>query len=171
MASDRQPFERFDRGVALVVEALGVLAALLLFCLMALTCVDVVGRYFFGAPVYGGFEITEMLLALVIFAGLPLVTLRNEHVMVDLLDPIMPDRLLRAQHVISCTIAFAATAYLSWRLWLRAVGMLEAGETTAQLKFKLGYLTGAMSLLMALAALAFLVLAFRRPSRHTTSQV
>jgi hypothetical protein len=43
--------------------------------------------------------------------------------------------------------------------------MDSAGETTAQLKFKLAYLTYAMSILMALTAVALLVLAFRRPRR------
>ena len=84
------------------VPTFGVLAAVLLFCLMALTCADVIGRYFLGTPIYGAFEMTEMLLAALIFAGLPLVTLRNDHVTVDLLDPVMPDWLLRIQHVVAC---------------------------------------------------------------------
>ena len=107
-----------------------------------------------------------MLLAALIFAGLPLVTLRNDHVTVDLLDPVVPDWLFRIQHVVACLIGFVATAYLAWRLWLRAVSMDSAGETTAQLKFKLAYLTYGMSILMALTALALLVLVFRRPARH-----
>ena len=101
-----------------------------------------------------------------IFAGLPLVTLRNDHVTVDLLDAFIPDWLFRIQHVVICLICFAATAYLAWRLGVHAVAMDRAGETTAQLKFKLAYLTYAMSLLMALTALTLLVLAVRRPRRH-----
>ena len=94
----------------MIVPALGYFAAVVLFCLMMLTCVDVVGRYFFSKPVPGGFEITEMLLAALIFAGLPLVTLRDDHVTVDLLDPVTPDWLLRIQHVVACLIGFAAPA-------------------------------------------------------------
>ena len=55
-------------------RALGGLAALVLMALMLLTCVDVAGRYFLNRPVTGGLEVTEILLALVIFAGVPLVT-------------------------------------------------------------------------------------------------
>ena len=94
-----------------------------------------------------------MLLAALIFLGLPLVTLRNEHVTVDVLDPITPDWLFRMQHVVACLIGM-----LSHRL--SGVAALDpgasawhaAGETTAQLKFKLAYLTYAMSILMALTA-------------------
>jgi TRAP-type C4-dicarboxylate transport system permease small subunit len=155
----------------LIAPALGIAAAAVLFCLMILTCVDVVGRYFFNSPVHGGFELTEMLLATLIFCALPIVTLRAEHVSVDRLDPITPERLARVQHVVSCLMSFVATCYLSWRLWIRAIGLDAAGETTAQLKFKLAYLTYAMSALMALTALAPLFCAFRRPRRHHTGEV
>jgi TRAP-type transport system small permease protein len=163
-----QPLGLFDR---VVVPGLGYFAALVLFGLMALTCADVVGRYFLGTPISGAFEMTEMLLASLIFAGLPLVTLRNDHITVDLFDPVVPDWLFRIQHVVACLIGFAATSYLAWRLWLRAIGMDRAGETTAQLKFKLAYLTYGMSFLMALTALAMLVLVLRRPARHAVGQV
>jgi TRAP-type C4-dicarboxylate transport system permease small subunit len=168
MDSGTQPLALLDR---IIPPVLGYFAALVLFCLMALTCIDVIGRYFFGTPLSGGFELTEMLLAALIFAGLPLVTLRDDHITVDLLDPVVPDWLFRIQHVVACLIGFVATGYLAWRLWLRAVGMDNAGETTAQLKFKLAYLTYGMSFLMALTALAMLVLLFRRPTRHSVSQV
>ena len=138
---------------------------------MMLTVVDVIARYAFNRPLRGAFEVTELLLLVLIFAGLPLVTLLDDHITVDLLDPLVPDRLFRIQHAGVCLIGFVATAYLAWRLWLRAVGMDDAGETTAQLKFKLAYLTYGMSILMALTALAMLVLVFRRPTRHSSSQV
>jgi TRAP-type C4-dicarboxylate transport system permease small subunit len=137
-----------------------------LFALMVLTCADVIGRYFLAQPVTGAFEITEMLLAALIFAGLPLVTLRNEHVTVDVLDPVTPDWVFRLQHVVACAVGLLSTGYLAWRLWVRAMNLDAAGETTAQLKFKLAYLTYAMSILMALTAVVLLLLMFRKPVRH-----
>jgi TRAP-type transport system small permease protein len=162
MKDGRPPLDLFDRAVTPV---LGGFAATVLFAMMALTCADVVGRYFLSRPIYGGFEITEMLLAALIFAGLPIVTLRDEHVTVDVLDPITPQWLFRLQHVFACVAGLVSTGYLAWRLWIRAASMYAAGETTAQLKFKLAYLTYAMSILMALTAVALLVLAFRQPRR------
>jgi TRAP-type C4-dicarboxylate transport system permease small subunit len=164
----REPLAQFDR---LIVPVLGLIAAVDLFCLMTLTCVDVVARYFFSSPVHGGFELTEMLLAGLIFTALPLVTLRGEHVTVDLLEPITPAWLLRVEHVAACLVGVAATGYLAWRLWLRAVIMDVAGETTAQLKLKLSYLTYGMAFLMVLTALALLVLACRRPGRQQTGEL
>jgi TRAP-type C4-dicarboxylate transport system permease small subunit len=154
---------RFDRGV---VPALGTIAAALMFCMMLLTCSDVVGRYVFNKPVTGGFELTEMLLAALIFAGLPLVTLRGDHITVDLFDPVTPDWLFRIQHALASLIGTACTGYLAWCLWLRAIALDRAGETTSQLHFKIAWLTYAMAMLMALTAAALIVVMFRPPQRH-----
>ena len=158
---------RFDRAV---VPALGCVCAVLMFCLMLLTCVDVVGRYFFNKPVTGGFEMTEMLLAALIFAGLPLVTLRGDHITVDLLDPLIPDRLFRAQHVIATAIGVACTAYLAWRLGLRAGELASRGETTSELAFPIAWLAWAMSVLMALTSAALVIVMLRPPQRHAPGE-
>lgn len=163
-----QRFSWFDK---LIVPLLGGVAAIILFVMMVLTCVDVVGRYFLARPVPGAFELTEMMLAGLIFTGLPLVTLNQEHVTVDVLDPIMPDWVSRLQHIVASVISCVATAYLAYRLGVRGGNMLAAGETTAQLKLTLGYLTYGMAVLMALTSLAFFVLVFRRPSRQATGEV
>ena len=134
--------------------------------LMLLTCADVAGRYLFNSPIWGAFELTEMMLAALIFGALPLVSLRNEHVTVDLFDPVTPDWLLHIQHVVACVIGFACTAYLAWRLWIRAGNLLAAGETTAQLHLTIAWLAYAMAVLMGLSAVAMLILALRRPRRH-----
>ena len=157
----------FDRRVAPV---LGYFAAAVLMALMLLTCFDVAGRYLFNSPVWGAFELTEMALAALIFAALPRVSLRNEHVTVDLFDPVTPDWLLRVQHVAACLIGFACTAYLGWRLWIRAGNLLAAGETTAQLKITMAWLAYGMAVLMGLSAVAMLILALRRPRRHTVEE-
>ena len=159
----RQPLDWFDRAL---VPLLGYVAATLMFCLMLLTCVDVVGRYFFNKPVTGGFELTEMLLAALIFAGLPLVTLRGDHITVDLFDPVTPDWLFRIQHALASLIGTACTGYLAWCLWLRAIALDRAGETTSQLQFKIAWLAYAMAMLMALTAAALVVVMFRPPQRH-----
>ena len=160
---ERPPLAWFDRAV---VPALVWLAAALMLALMLVTCVDVIGRYFLNKPLWGGFELTELLLAALIFAGLPLVTLRGEHVMVDLLDPVTPDWLFRIQHALASLIGTACTGYLAWCLWLRAIALDRAGETTSQLQFKIAWLAYAMALLMALTAAALIVVMFRPPQRH-----
>jgi TRAP-type C4-dicarboxylate transport system permease small subunit len=168
MTSSPQSFAWVDRVVG---GLLGAVVAIILFLMMTLTCADVIGRYFLNRPVYGAFELTETMLACLIFAALPLVTLDQGHVTVDVLDGVTPGPVLRIQHILAALIASAATGYLAWRLWVRGMNMLAAGETTAQLKLALGYLATSMAGLMALTALASLVLVFRRPRRQSASEV
>jgi TRAP-type C4-dicarboxylate transport system permease small subunit len=154
---------RFDRTIE---AALGLGTACVLFSMMVLTCVDVVGRYFFNSPVQGGLELTEMMLAATIFSAMPLVTLREEHVVIDLLDSFMPDWLLRVQHIAACLVGAFALSVLTWRLWVRGE-QLQTGETTAVLGIPVAPYAYGMSALMAFNIAILLVLAFRTPRRQS----
>ncbi|MCS6920400.1 MAG: TRAP transporter small permease [Elioraea sp.] len=153
----------FDRAVQAV---LGVLVAAVLFAMMALTCVDVVGRYLLTRPVPGALEIIEILVAATVFLALPLVTLREEHVTADVFDALTPDWVLRIQHTVACLLSAGVCLVLAWRLALRALRMLDYGDTTAVLKITLYPLAFTMSAMMALAGAILLVLAFRPPVRR-----
>jgi TRAP-type C4-dicarboxylate transport system permease small subunit len=134
-------------------------SALMLFMLMVLTCIDVLGRYFFNHPVYGGLELTEILLAGMIFFTLPLVSYRSQHVVVDLFN--LPSRRLQTiQHFVTNVISAAATSVLSHQLWLRAERLERAGETTIQIKIPMDLIAYSISVLMALTAVAFVIRAF-----------
>ena len=152
-------------------QLLGYAAATTLSLMMVVTCADVAGRYLFNRPIQGAFELTEMLLAAMIFTALPLVTARGEHVTVDLFDAVTPDWLLRAQHVLACLIGVVCTAFLAYRLGVRAQGMVSSGQTTAQLHFTLGWLTWGMAVMMGLTSAALALLAFRDPRRHSAEDL
>jgi TRAP-type C4-dicarboxylate transport system permease small subunit len=151
---------------AAAVALLGYAAAALMTAMVLVTCVDVAARYFFDSPVRGAFELNEVLLAALIFAALPLVTLRQEHVTADLFDAVTPPWLVRVQHVLACVLGTVCTAYMALQLWHRAGGLMSSGQVTAQLKMSLGLLTYGMALMGALTAVALALLAFRSPRRN-----
>ncbi|HJO85999.1 MAG TPA: TRAP transporter small permease, partial [Rhodospirillales bacterium] len=93
------------------------MANLVLFAMMVLTFVDVWARYGFNAPIPGGFEITEYLLVILIYAALPLVTARDEHVTVDVLDSLIPEAITRIQRHFMNLLAGLVLCFLTWRLW------------------------------------------------------
>src|SRR5580765_5656686 len=101
-------------------RALGFSAAILLFCLMMLTTADVISRYIFNWPLRGAFEITELLLLSLIFAGLPLASRAGEHVTLDFVDLALPPwgrRLLRRLIDLVCGVILLG---LAWRVWVKA---------------------------------------------------
>lgn len=133
--------------------------AILLFGLMALTCVDVIGRYFFNSPVFGGLELTEILLAGLIFSALPLVSIRSEHVVIDLLAA--PAGKLKVVQTFFANMAGAiACGVLAQQMWLRGHKLSRAGETTIQIKIPLDLVAYSISLLLVVTTLAFVIRAF-----------
>jgi TRAP-type C4-dicarboxylate transport system permease small subunit len=69
-----------------VKHAVNAVLAAALSAMVVLTFVDVVGRRLFGKPVFGANDITEHLMALIVFAGLPLLTGARAHLSIDLFD-------------------------------------------------------------------------------------
>jgi len=145
-------------------RCLGWIAGSSLFGMMALTFVDVLCRKFFDMSIPGSLEVTELLMFGVIFAGLPLTSLRGEHVLFDLLDHFLPEALRRVQGLLSHLICTALLAGGAWLVFVRAARTAGQGDTTAQLQLALAPWYYAAGVLIALTALMHLVLAFRPPA-------
>ena len=132
---------------------LGIAASVILFLMMLLTFVDVVARYLFNFPLRGGFEITELMLLVLIFAGLPLVSHADEHVTMDFIDRMLPEAgrrfLVRLVHAVCAAVMF----FLTWQVWIKAGKIAGYGDTTDVLKITVGpfvYFMAAMILLTGL---------------------
>jgi TRAP-type C4-dicarboxylate transport system permease small subunit len=145
--------------------ALGIAASAILFAMMALTFADVVLRYVFSRPLRGGFEVTELLLLVLIFAGLPLVTHANEHVTMDLVDRWLTPRarrlLARAMEGASAALMFA----LAWLMWGKAQRVAGYGDTTDVLRIAVGPFVYFMVAMILLSGLIHLYRALAAPPR------
>ncbi len=145
------------RVVNLATRMLGIVGAILLFAMMALTFVDVWGRYIFDSPIPGGFEITELMMATLIFAGLPLITQQDEHISVDLLDQFFPKDMLRLRDILVGMLSTVMIAVLSYRMWLKASEQIEYGDRTAALYIPVAPVTYFMSATTALACVLLVI--------------
>jgi TRAP-type C4-dicarboxylate transport system permease small subunit len=137
-------------------RALGLSAAILLFCLMALTTADVIGRYIFNSPIRGAFEITELLLLTLIFAGLPLASRADEHVTLDFIDMILgagSQLLLRRLVDLICGLLFLGLAY---RVWIKAGKIAGYGDTTEVLRLPVGPFVYFMAIMVAITGIVHL---------------
>ena len=135
---------------------LGVAASAILFALMALTFADVVLRYLFNRPIRGGFELTELALLVLIFAGLPLVSHADEHVTMDFVDRVLPPRarelVVRAVHAVCAAVMF----FLTWQAWLKAGKIGVYGDTTEVLRIAVAPFVYFMAAMIALTGLVHL---------------
>ena len=143
--------------------ALASVAGGLLLAMILLTFVDVVLRYFFNSPIKGGFEVTEMMMAVLIFAGLPLVSRSNEHVTIDAFDRFFPDAFRRAMHVVIHLVCAAALAGMAWLLYRKAGSFAEIGDVTQTLKFPIAPFVYLMAFLTLATGAVHVVAAVSRP--------
>jgi TRAP-type C4-dicarboxylate transport system permease small subunit len=155
---DSNPDRSDDRLSHWLSRSLGILAALVLFAMMALTFVDVIGRYWFDTPVPGGFEITEMMMATLIFAGLPLVTSRQEHVTIDLFDAFVPAVLRQPRDGIINLLCTGMMGVVTWRMLIKAGETVEYGDVTAILHIPMWPMTYFMVVMAAATTIVFAIL-------------
>lgn len=146
-------------GARTASQILQIAAAALLFAMMVLTFIDVWGRYIFNTPLPGAFEVTELMMATLIFAGLPLVTAAGEHVSVDLLDFSLPKSLRQFRDGLTHLLCAMMLCFLSYRLWLKAMEQLDYGDQTAVLLLPVAPITIIMSISTAISALSLVYLA------------
>jgi len=133
---------------------------------MWLTLFDVAGRKVLSASVPGSLELTELLMVVVIFAGLPLVSLHGEHVVFDSLDRVLPRAVRRLQGLAVDLLCAAALFALAWLLWEKGGQIAAYGDTTAQLKIPQAPFVYGMAVLCTITALVHLRLLFTPVAHH-----
>lgn len=107
--------ERLTSPLITIVHRVG-LAILLL--MMLLTVGNVVGRRFFKAPISGTFELTEFMLALVVFFAIAYTQVRKGHISIDVVVSRFSPR---AQAIIASITYFFSLGLFSLVTWQSAV--------------------------------------------------
>jgi TRAP-type transport system small permease protein len=152
---------RSDWG-RLVEALLGVAASVILLVMMGLTFVDVVARYVFNRPLAGAFEVTELLLLVLIFAGLPLVTYADEHALMDFIDRPLGPRATRVLQRLVQLLCAATMGLLAGLVWLKADRIWAYRDSTDVLRIVYGPFVYFMAGTLGLAGLIHLYRAGRR---------
>jgi TRAP-type C4-dicarboxylate transport system permease small subunit len=140
------------RFTSVAARVLALLVAPLVFLLMAMTAFDVAGRYLFNRPLYGGYEITELMMGIMVFAMLPVVSTRNEHITIGF-NPFrsiaIVERIRRVCVEVLCAFALAIMA---WRVAVLGQRAVELGDRTILLQLPVAPFAYAIALFAAGAA-------------------
>ncbi len=83
--------------------------------LALLTGVDVVGRYLFNSPLQGTFELTEVVMCLVVGFGIAFTTAKDEHIVVDALFEKLPSSAQRKLTVVANVLGVLVFGILCWK--------------------------------------------------------
>ena len=128
-----------------ILSVLEAISAILLFTMMALTFVDVIGRYVFTAPVFGAAEMIQFLLAMTIFGGLSLINAHDSHITVELFEPWLQKRFPRLQPILVQTFSVGVMTIIAWQLTVFAIEAHEIGSFTVVLEWPLVVVAGTVA--------------------------
>ncbi|MGH8741754.1 MAG: TRAP transporter small permease, partial [Burkholderiales bacterium] len=114
-------------------------------------------------PIRGMLELIELGLACTIFVALPAVFLREEHLVVDVIDHMVSKKIASTLRFIGAVVSLVVLAGMGWYMLPIARNMVEFGDVTSDLSIpRLWYW---VPVLFGVAASA-LVLAFRFFRKH-----
>lgn len=125
------------RGLVLFLQGL---SAFTLLALMMITVIDVTGRYLFNNPLTGSTELTEIAVGMVVFSVFPIITWRNEQVVVDILDGFVPPGLHFVRTLLFNLIIAISLVYLGQRIWVLGQRSLSYEEVTEYLGIPSGWM-------------------------------
>jgi TRAP-type C4-dicarboxylate transport system permease small subunit len=135
-----------------VTSWLARIAALALALIAVVTFCDVIARKVFSSGFTFTVEMTEMLMALIVFLGVGLVTHQHGHIVVDALMLRLSERSRVWLGLVTNVLSLGFVLIMVWRLWLQAAFITSKGDTTPIWNIPLwpiAYLIAAGSLFLA----------------------
>lgn len=132
-------------------HALHVIVAGTLFGMLSVTVVDVTGRYFFGRPLPAAYEITELMLAIMVFGAMPLAALGQGHITISILEGFFKGKVERIRLILISFFCALASFGLAYEVLIRSMRIFNEGDHTLFLKAPIApiafFITG-MSVIM-----------------------
>ncbi|MBN1102427.1 MAG: TRAP transporter small permease [Deltaproteobacteria bacterium] len=122
-----------ERWAALVSEWMDRTASVILFLMMVLTTADVFGRKVFSDSILGTVELSEFMLALVVFFSLAHTEFMDGHVRVDLVMIQFGRRTRSTVDMITQFLCFLLCAVFTWSTLVYAGKMRLSGDVSQDL--------------------------------------
>jgi TRAP-type C4-dicarboxylate transport system permease small subunit len=136
---------------------LALLSGWLLLAAAIVTAIDALLRDFLGRPLSGTFEATELVLAAIIFFGLPYTSLTDGHVSVDFLTSRLGQRIQYAIIAVNATICAGLFGVITLQMMALAAEFRATQRTTITMRMPIFPCIVPVTVTAGLTALAFIV--------------
>lgn len=153
-----------ERGLGWLARVCTVLGAVALAVMMVTTDYDVAARALFRAPLSGAVDIVEMMVLCSAFLGLPEICLRDEQIRVDIVDTLVPPRVLDALKALGLLATIGFMGLLAVNLMRPLTDAWQFGDIKPDTGFPL-YPLFALVLFCLLAAMATTAVVLMRTFR------
>ena len=132
--------------------------------MVLLTFTDVIGRRLFNTPVFGAHDITEHLMAVIVFSGLPLLTANRAHLSIDLFDRWLLQPQWRIWHYLVNGLIAAVLALIAYEFAVSVQEAQDMREVSQALGIPRAWMYAYLAVTSGLAALAALTAGL--PTHH-----
>jgi len=118
---------------------LKMIGAIALTCMMLLTVVDVIGR-FFKHPIFGSVELVGFLATIVVASALPYTHKVDGHVGVEILVRLLSKKAQICIDIFTRTLSLVLFSLITWQMFLYAEDIQKTGEVSMNLEFPIYYI-------------------------------
>ncbi|MBT7261735.1 MAG: TRAP transporter small permease [Desulfobacula sp.] len=115
------------------------IGAVAITCMMLLTVVDVIGR-FFKYPIFGSVELVGFLATVIVAAALPYTYKVEGHVGVEILVRLLSKKTQLIIDIFTRTLSFVLFCLVTWQMFLYAKDIHDTGEVSMNLEFPIYYI-------------------------------
>ena len=127
----REPLtSRVGRLNERITSWLARIGAVALALIAVVTFCDVIARKVFNSGFTFTVEMTEMLMAVIVFLGVGLVTHQRGHIVVDVLTLRLSERSRVWLGLVTNVLSLGFVLLMVWRLWVQAAFISSKGDTT-----------------------------------------
>ncbi|MEX2453328.1 MAG: TRAP transporter small permease [Rhodospirillaceae bacterium] len=124
-------------AVSAVARFVSRVAAVFLLGMVAINVVDVGLRSGLNAPLFGTYEVVELLLAAVAFLAIPEAFLRGQHIAIELIDQVVSPRVVDGLRVFGTVCVLCFLGLLTWHMVQPALDAIQFNEVTMDLRIPL----------------------------------
>ena len=120
-------------------DFLKLIGGVALTCMMLLTVVDVIGR-FFKQPIFGSVEMVGFLATIVVATALPYTHKIDGHVGVEILVRLLSEKAQIWFDICTRSLSLVLFSLITWQMFLYAEDIQKTGEVSMNLEFPIYYI-------------------------------
>ena len=155
-------FDKITRGLQKIVypasSAVSIIGMITLILMVLLTIAEVIARRFFNEPITGALSLSSLGLVIFVFLTLAYCAVKGGHVELGILTSAFPKRVQAVIASIMYILTAGILGVAGWQLWVQAMKVQNAGQTSGPLEiviYPFLYIASLGTLLVALVYLIF----------------
>lgn len=138
-------------------QVIGTCGIVVIIALTLMTVADIIMRRFFSMPFSFSFEVTQLMLVVIVFCSIPYSTNKMRHVSIEVLVNTFPEKLNRRMAIFGDFFCVAVLAAICWQCIDKGFRSYNIGTMTGELEIPLYPFYFFVALGAAIACISLLI--------------